>query len=96
MNTLGLTDQDQGPVTGRGQCSLHRIDHPTDQQERDRCLRFLLYPAGLADAGVDLGEFAIGFHGGGRQLVFLVPVGGGRELAADGRNLGPPVASSVM
>ena len=87
----GEPDQDQGPVPGGGQgTALRDIDHPPDQRERDRRLALLLGPPGLADARIDLGQLAIGFHGaGGGQPVFLVPEGDGRQPAADGRDLGP-------
>jgi hypothetical protein len=85
------SDQDQGPVPGGRQgTALLDIQHPPDEFQRDRRFAFLLCSRGLADSGVDLGQLAIGFHGaGGRQFLFLVPEGDGRQLAADGRNLGP-------
>ena len=64
-------DQDQGPALGRSRDRLYDIRHPPDQLEGHGRLAFLLYPSGLADAGVDLGQLAVGFHGAGGTAVWF-------------------------
>ena len=45
------------------------IHQPADPFKCDPGLAVLLCPRGLADAGVDLGELAVGFHGAGGRAV---------------------------